>query len=165
MAEKEIDVGVLSLHTHWITADAIKERVRLDVKGTDGQIPDTKGVAELGQHFSRIQAMVVFYALLYVVVEGYRELKLKDDAIDALLAKDKYEDQLRRFRNAVFHYQKHPFDKRLIEFLDAKDSEHWVKSLHDAFAKFFVSALPIAESLERFKKAGGVEKGMGELAQ
>jgi hypothetical protein len=157
VAEKVIDVGVLSLHTHWITADAIKERVRLEVKGADGQI--SKEFEELGQHFSRIQSMVVFYALLYVVVEGYRELKLKDDAIEALLANDKYEDQLRCFRNAVFHYQKHPFDERLVEFLDAKDSEHWVKSLHGAFAKFFMSALPITESLERFKKAGGVEKG------
>lgn len=163
MLKKEIDVSVLSLHTHWITADAIKERMFLDIEDSGGQVP--KEFEELGQHFSRIQTMVVFYALLYVVVEGYRELKLKDEAIDTLLAKNQHEDQLRRFRNALFHFQKYPFDKRLIEFLDAKDSEQWVKNLHAAFAKFFVSVLPIAESLERFKKAGGVQKGMGELAQ
>jgi hypothetical protein len=40
-----------------------------------------------------------------------------------------------------------------------------VRSLHGALAKFFISALPIAESLERLKKAGSVEKGIGELAK
>jgi len=68
---------------HWITADAIKERIRLDVKGGEGQVP--KAFEAMGQDVSRMQTMVVFYALLYVVVEGYRELKLKDEVIDALL--------------------------------------------------------------------------------
>lgn len=54
------------------------------------------------------------------------------------MARDDYEDRLRRFRNAVFHYQKHPFDKRLIEFLDASDSETWIRELYAAFEKFFL---------------------------
>jgi hypothetical protein len=34
--QKPISIAVLSLHTHWITADAVKERVHLDVKGAGG---------------------------------------------------------------------------------------------------------------------------------
>ncbi|WP_407194628.1 hypothetical protein [Bradyrhizobium sp. STM 3566] len=56
--------------------------------------------------------MAVFYGLFYVVIEGYRPLELKEEAIDALLGANDYESRLRRFRNAVFHYQADPFDKR-----------------------------------------------------
>ncbi|MBI2585731.1 MAG: hypothetical protein HYW28_07640 [Rhodospirillales bacterium] len=162
-AKKKIDLSILSLHTHWITADAVKERIRLDVKGSEGQL--SRELEALGQHFSRIQAMVVFYGLLYVVVEGYRELKLKDEAIDALLCKDQYENLLRRFRNAVFHFQKYPFDKRLVEFLIAENSEHWVRELHGAFSRFFIATLPIKDSLDRMNRQGGIEKAMRELSQ
>ncbi|PIT06320.1 hypothetical protein TSA1_26560 [Bradyrhizobium nitroreducens] len=92
-----------------------------------------------------------FLRLFYVVIEGYRELRLKDEAIDALLGANNYEARLRRFRNAVFHYQEDPFDKRLIEFLDAEDSEHWGKALYEAFEKFFEKVLPIRQIVERLR--------------
>ena len=68
MTEKEVNIAVVSLHTHWITAEAIKERMFVDVRGTGGQVQ--KEFEEIGQHFFRIQMMVVFYGLLYVVVEA-----------------------------------------------------------------------------------------------
>jgi hypothetical protein len=37
----------------------------------------------------------------------------------------------------------------LIEFLDAKDSEHWSKALYEALEKFFEKVLPIREIVER----------------
>jgi hypothetical protein len=73
--QKPISIAVLSLHTHWITADAVKERAHLDVKGAGGQIP--KELEAIGQHMSKAQTLVVFYALFYVVIEGYHELELK----------------------------------------------------------------------------------------
>ncbi|MBR0926304.1 hypothetical protein [Bradyrhizobium nitroreducens] len=76
---------------------------------------------------------------------------MKDEAIDALLGANNYEARLRRFRNAVFHYQEDPFDKRLIEFLDAEDSEHWGKALYEAFEKFFEKVLPIRQIVERLR--------------
>ncbi|MBX9846209.1 MAG: hypothetical protein K2Z80_30835 [Xanthobacteraceae bacterium] len=161
--QKPISISLLSLHTHWITADAIKERMRFNVGGVEGQVPTE--LEDLGQEMSKMQTMVVFYALFYVVIEGYRELKLKDDTVDALLSKNDYEDRLRRFRNAVFHYQKYPFDKRLIEFLDAKDSEHWIRQLYAAFTRFFLRELPIRESLERLNKGESLREAMGEYAK
>jgi hypothetical protein len=161
--QRPISISILSLHTHWITADAVKERIRFDVKSAEDQIP--KELEALGQQMSKIQTLVVFYALFYVVIEGYRELKLEDESIKVLLGKNDYEDRLRRFRNAVFHFQKHPFDRRLIEFLDAEDSENWIRELYVAFKRFFLRELPIAQSLERLNKGESLSAAMGEFAK
>lgn len=56
----------------------------------------------------------IWCGLLYVVVEGYRELKLKDSAVDSLLADSQRIEVLRRCRNGMFHFQKDYFDPRFI---------------------------------------------------
>lgn len=149
---KTVSLPIASLHKHWITADAVKSRMNLEIKVPEGEMP--KELIAEAQKWSQMQTMAVFYGLFYVVIEGYCALKLNDEAIDALLGTNDYESRLRRFRNAVFHYQADPFDKRLIEFLDAKDSEHWGKALYEAFEKFFEKVLPIREIIESLGSAG-----------
>lgn len=145
---KAMRLPIASLYKHWITADAVRSRMHLETKAPDDMPP---ALVEEAQKWSQVQTMAVFYGLFYVVIEGYRELGLKDEAIDALLGANDYEARLRRFRNAVFHYQEDPFDKRLIEFLDAGDSEHWGKALYEAFEKFFEKVLPIKEIVARLR--------------
>ncbi|RYG15490.1 MAG: hypothetical protein EON96_10525 [Caulobacteraceae bacterium] len=77
------------------------------------------------------------------MVEGYREMQLKDEAIDELLASGEYADNLRLFRNATFHFQKDPFSPKVLKFLQANESEIWVRELNRAFKKFFEKELPI----------------------
>src|SRR5258705_5390896 len=55
-----------------------------------------------------------WYAGLYVVCEGWQELKLTDPEIDKLLGSPNL-DVLRRYRNGVFHYQQDYFDTRIKE--------------------------------------------------
>lgn len=55
-----------------------------------------------------------WYGGLYVVIEGWRDLKLSDPEIDKLL-QSRNVDLLRRYRNGVFHFQKEYFDKRFTE--------------------------------------------------
>lgn len=69
--------------------------------------------------------------------------------IDILLEQEAYVEHLRRFRNAVFHYQKDPLNLKLLNFLDAKDSEIWIKTLYRAFEEFFQDTLHINEQLTR----------------
>lgn len=90
----------------------------------------------------------VLYALTFVVIEGYRELNLQDPIIDKLLAISPYADQLRRFRNGVFHYQTDPFGRKLMDFMTAKESETWMLDLHKVFQQFFLKTLPIQEKLD-----------------
>jgi hypothetical protein len=54
-------------------------------------------------------------------------------------------DHLRRFRNAVFHFQKVPLDERLVKFLDMQGSETWIRELFGAFDRFLMRELPVLE--------------------
>jgi hypothetical protein len=71
---------------------------------------------------------------LYVVCEGWRDLKLKDATIDDLI--DKHVDALRIFRNGTFHYQRHP--GKLLQFHNGPEIRlNWAEDLHAAFSRFF----------------------------
>src|SRR5262245_16441076 len=94
---KAVSLAMASLHKHWITADAVKARMNLEIEAPKGGMP--KELISAAQRWSQMQTMTVFYALFYVVIEGYRELGLKDEAIDKLLGANDYENRLRRFRN------------------------------------------------------------------
>lgn len=78
-----------------------------------------------------------WFASLYVVVEGWKELRLSDPAVDKLLMSE-YVDILRRFRNGVFHYQKDYFDGRLMDLVDNEEAIEWAVQLHSAFGDYFL---------------------------
>lgn len=139
------------LHKHWLHADSIKERIRLPIRDAEkSKLPDD--FLAIAKAFSDFLAMSVWYALLYVVVEGYRELKLDDAEINRLLEQGEYVDLLRRFRNAVLHYQEDPLPEKLMAFLTAKDSEKWIWDLNRAFDVFFASELQIKEIMGKIQK-------------
>jgi hypothetical protein len=145
-----MDIGELvALHGHFLAADAVKQFLFADVpvdEETVAQLGDLLGAAQFWSATMRLQ---VFYALLYVVVEGYREFRYQDPAVDQLLAQSDYVDALRRFRNAVFHPQEQPISPKLTGFLNAAGSERWTYDLYRSLKAFFESQLPIKELLER----------------
>ena len=82
--------------------------------------------------------MSYWYSSLYVLIEGWHSLGLQDKEIDRLLASP-YVDLLRRYRNAVFHFQKRFSDKRFIELmLVGREGVDWVRQLHGEFGRFFL---------------------------
>lgn len=80
-----------------------------------------------------------WYGTLYVVVEGWEELKLEDKIISKLLNEHQnLKDLLRRYRNGIFHYQPKLLDNRFTGFSKAKDnSQLWIELLHRQFVRFF----------------------------
>jgi hypothetical protein len=153
---------LFALHKHFLAADAIKQFMLTPVRVPDNtNLP--KEWLDLAQFHSASLRICVFYGLLYVVIEGYKELGGHDDAVDKLVAQDHYVDALRRFRNAVFHYQEDPYSPKLIEFLGAKDSEHWVSELYAALKVFFERSLRIKESLERYRREVSRSEGTDTL--
>ncbi len=97
---------------------------------------------EIDEHGIEIEWMIymsVWYGLLYVVVEGWKDLKLKDDAIDMLL-KSKNTDLLRHYRNATFHYpRKHEYnDKRFENFYKETSTVEWIRKLNSELGRFFL---------------------------
>ena len=143
---------MLALYCHWLRASAIMQNIfcfEKDIPNTEDLPPDFLQMAKMQ---SSILSMEVYYALLYVVVEGYRDMGYKAQSIDELLIKEEYVEQLRRFRNAIFHFQNTPISEKLLNFLEAKDSEHWIKKLHAVFEKFFHANLPVRNILAALKE-------------
>jgi hypothetical protein len=123
---------------------------RCRVKTSD--IPEA--FVALGYTMSMFSVISVWYALLYVVIEGYRDLDIHDDDVDRLLAQVDYVSALRRFRNATFHYQEDPVPGKVMEFLTAPESERWIQDLNRAFDRFLTRELNIKEDVERWKTLG-----------
>ena len=143
---------LLVLHGHFLAADAIKQSLFAEVPVNDAVTGKLGGHLPVAQFWSATMRLQVFYALLYVVVEGYREFGCDDTAVDALLADDDRVQALRRFRNAVFHPQAEPLSPKLTGFLNAEGSEQWTGDLHKALKRYFESQLRIKEFLNRLSE-------------
>jgi hypothetical protein len=78
-----------------------------------------------------------WYGGLYVVIEGYRQLKCTDPKIDVLLRSPNVE-LLRRYRNGSFHFQKSYFDEIFLGFISETGTVGWVRELHEAFSNYFL---------------------------
>lgn len=76
-------------------------------------------------------------ASLYVVIEGWNNLKLSDNRIDKILSL--YEDYvltLKRCRNAVYHYQDDIVDKRVDKAVRNQEILIWAEALLNEFIRF-----------------------------
>lgn len=106
-----LDAGALSEETDWYDKEAIES----------------------------FMYMSYWYAGLYVVIEGWKELGLTDSTIDGLLASPNV-DLLRRYRNGAFHFQKTYFDERFTDFMKTeKQTVEWIRDLNKAFGGYFLN--------------------------
>jgi hypothetical protein len=137
--------AVAILHRHWLAADSVSYHLRRSMRSAEVDRDAPPGpLAAMSVMVSMLSVMGAWYGLLYVVVEGYRDAKLQDDAIDRLLAQGDFVALLRRFRNATFHVQDEPLPRKLLDFMTAPDSEVWINALNSAFRRFFERRLDIA---------------------
>ena len=141
---KQIKQEQVMLYTHYVVADAIKAVITSPVNGED-QVKEhpMKAAAIILSSFYRT---LVYYALLYVVIEAYENCEDKSQEIDFLL-KDDMKDKLRRLRNAMFHVQDTPFNPKLWDFLLTQDSENWIKKINLSFEKYFVVHIPALQEV------------------
>lgn len=87
--------------------------------------------------------MSYWYASLNVVIEAWDKLSFVDPTINRLLAHpNQFRKLLRRYRNAVFHFQQSLLDPRFVELL-VRGAGHvyWILALHDEFMRFFAEHL------------------------
>ncbi|WP_116947340.1 hypothetical protein [Jiangella endophytica] len=82
--------------------------------------------------------MCLWYACLYIVIEGWKQLDLSDDGVDALLASPSV-GLLRRFRNGVVHFQPTYWDDRFSEFLyEGQGAAAWARAVNQAMGRYFL---------------------------
>lgn len=132
MTPKEAN-ALASLHRYFIWANRMRthfDKLILETGLTTGQ--------------SEIEArlyMSYWYGGLYVVTEGWEELKLSDPVIDGLLDSPNL-SLLKRFRNGTFHFQSDYNDTRFTELVNSGvDVVSWVRDLHRNFGRYFLRAL------------------------
>lgn len=95
------------------------------------------------------------YALLYVVIEGYKDSKLKDPHLDQLLKEDDKLDKLKSLRLSVF-YPKEPnkYVENLLNFLEIPGSKRWIAEVDRAFSKFFMADPIVKEKIKQHAFSG-----------
>ena len=86
--------------------------------------------------------------MLYVVIEGWREAKLSDSTIDQLL-KSSNVKLLKRFRNAVFHFQGDKWiSAKRSDFMGSPDAIIWADTLMKELQKYFLGEMRRINSLK-----------------
>jgi hypothetical protein len=146
-------VALVALHGHFLVADAVKQAISADVpvdEDTAARLGDE--LTAFARFWSGALRLQVFYALLYVIVEGYTELGCQDSSVDPLLAQPGFLEAFRRFRNAIFHFQEELTSPKLLEFLDTEGSEDWTNDLYRALKAYFERQLPIKEWFDSLPK-------------
>jgi hypothetical protein len=123
------------LQRYWIWADAMKIHFLRELDRVDDTAP--KGEPSIQQ----LMYMSYWYATLYVVIEGWRELKLNDPTVDPLL-QSPHVDLLRLYRNGVFHFQEKYWSDKIVGFvMGGADSARWIRELHQAIGEFLLARI------------------------
>lgn len=96
-----------------------------------------------------------FFASMYVVIEGWEQLNIKDEKIDNILEKNKEGlALLRRARNAVYHFQKTFYGEKITDFAYEFAKDSWVIVLHYEFIRFLSeypkNVYPFQEGEDKF---------------
>jgi hypothetical protein len=144
---------IVSLHRHWVRADAIRQCIVNEIPNNkEATTPNEFSWEDLAKLQSTAFKMECYYALIYVVIEAYTDTKKmpRHDDLDLLLNNSEMVDSLRRFRNAIFHYQKDPIPSKWFEFMEKPDSENWIREIHSSFEKYLMDNLPILETAEHY---------------
>ena len=122
--------AILTLHRYFGWATILQKRLREAGGSLDETISEERASAgvdlrnapanlltamDLSQMISGDFGLYFFYyfGALYVVIEGFCELKLKDDAVESLL-KSPHIDALRRSRNGAFHFSERISHSKIV---------------------------------------------------
>jgi hypothetical protein len=91
-----------------------------------------------------IGALVHWLGSVYVAAEAWHDLDLSDVTITNLITKhDDMYTNMRRFRNAVYHFQPKPMSVKLTDFLlPGDDSNAFARALQFELQRFLVSSVP-----------------------
>lgn len=133
-----------ALHKYFICADAA--RVRFDEQLAAIKSP----VSDLSEKVIQAKlALLVWYGLLFVVVEGWGKLRLRDQEITPLL-RSRNRDLLRECRASVFHYSPQYFDDRFVKLImDGTGVAAWTKTLHWAMSRYLLDWVRAQNQAER----------------
>ena len=95
------------------------------------EIPDRVSNLEASPLLRAGSMMMLYLGTLYSVVEAWRKWGFADPNVDRLL-KNAFVDELKKYRNAVFHISE-ATDPRIMQWTAERDRVEWAQSLAAAF--------------------------------
>jgi hypothetical protein len=160
---------LVALHRYWMHTNRMRRHfetvlsakrpksLKASGKLTKDEIHDLMMEAFLYVTDDRGMFMSYWYGTPYVVIEGWKQLRLSDTRIDQLL-KSPNVRLLKLYRNGVYHFQKNYFDNRFAGFMKSKDSVTWVSELHEEFGRFFLEESARRLAAEKQDQSAASEK-------
>jgi hypothetical protein len=142
---------VLSLHRYFVAASRMQHHFESNpvsfeaIQAGTSEDPN-RAVLELFAG-PRGNFMYYWYASLYVVVEGFRDLHLNEPTIEVLIQSPNA-NALRRCRNAAFHFRPAYLTARSLKLISAPEFIGWVRELMTALRSYFDRDLKLAQSEE-----------------
>ena len=138
-----------SLHRYWIYSNRMREYFEAALMASQQDFSSLAKETDLAKATLSTVTFAIgpgifmsyWYGSLYVVIEGWRQLRLTDPKIDPLLLSPNVR-LLKKYRDGVFHFQKNYFDDRFLGFIKAKDSVEWVRTIHSELGEYFRREIP-----------------------
>lgn len=132
----DTDSKIFSLHRYFIWANRMRHHA-YEMIEKQGPPPDGKN-EKFAWFIGPFMYVSYWFASLYVVIEGWKSLHIKDKEIDELL-NSRYLGLLKSYRNGVFHFQKKYHDYRFNDFYDeGEDAIKWANLVHNKLSDFFI---------------------------
>jgi len=151
----KVRIEVITLYRYFAYAAHMRELLRRALDNESLKMLKDEMSVVLLLFYSPLGMYLMYsYSGIYLVIEGWKELKLKDPEIDRLIDSPLV-DRLRRFRNATFHYQKDPISLKHLEFFGTEEekTELWLNELYAEFSRFFLeNTLPLPARLKHSLK-------------
>ena len=131
MSKPPTDWEVFTLHRYFVWANRMRTEFDAVLQKRDSM--DAVRFEIEGHLY-----LSLWYGCLYVVIEGWNQLGLEDETIGILLESPNI-PLLRRYRNAVFHYQRNYSDTRWLELIqEGEKVATWIRALNQEFGRFFL---------------------------
>jgi len=127
---------LMVIHRHWIWANYMRIQFCSEFDENTLELakdPVSYLISSVGTH------MCLWYGLLFTVCEVVREDRLIVQHFEPFFS-EIYED-LKRFRNAIFHVQPEYWSPKLFEIMQQKDSPAKIKTVHEAMGRWLLAEM------------------------
>lgn len=127
----------LALAKYWLTANLFRSLFfRKFAETNPTHLSETHGSLGLAYYWVSDCGILSsqWIAALYPMIEGYQALGPSDTDLDSLL-QSKFLDDVRLYRNAVFHFQTHPTHAKHLPVLESYEAKEWIDAVHKGMGR------------------------------
>jgi hypothetical protein len=145
MEPQEPDEAIRKLHRYFVWADWMRTHFYAFVPKV-GNKPAPEQLS--GENTETDRYMSFWYAELYVVYDGWNDLKLADREVERLLVAEQSTHLLFFYNKHVFEFISSRFGEDYLGFVrGGRDAARWVDPLHEAFGAYFRQRLASGQSV------------------